>query len=165
MPPNVGSSGTGHQRLAQPSRHAPVLVGERAHIILCGIPRQRYPDRLARERAQPHGRQHVAHRHLAGTASGARADGNPRQIQRDHLRISPYARQGDTRCVAKPERAPAAYHGPFSQGRPLNGIAQRGQRRRFASDRSRRFVLLICPRDPFVVTCAPSVELLPPVPM
>jgi hypothetical protein len=135
MATNVGASRAGHQRLTQPSRHAVIGVRERADIILVGVPRQRYPDRLAREQAQSHRRQHMAGRHLAGAARGTRADGNPCQVESDHLRIGTHARQGDTRCIDKPGRASPANHRLFRQGRSLERVAERSQMRRFARGR------------------------------
>ena len=53
---------------------------------------------------EPHRLQHMAARHLAGTACRAGADADTVEIERDHLRICPHTRQHEAGGVGKARR-------------------------------------------------------------
>ena len=122
----------GFRRHGVPARRAagpPCAVRdhESGHVLGGRIPRQGDADRLAGKRAEPHRRQDVARRHLAGTTGGTGADGDSVKIERDHLRISPHAGKCQARGVGQPSAPPPQTSAPPPSRRP-RGIAQRCQR-------------------------------------
>ena len=84
----------------------------------------RHPDRLAGQRAQTHRLQHMAGLHLAGAARRPGADGDPFQVERDHLHARRRARQRQAGCVRQPPLRIAAHHRPARHCRVLGRVAQ-----------------------------------------